>query len=105
MADLIVGGGEKVSIIDEKKSSTLNSKPGTITVNESSRVGSTSRMKMAERLADKLPKADTVLELERQMSAERKKIHVVKYAPKTDEEVLDVLISKHSELNTSMRRA
>lgn len=32
------------------------------------------------------------------MSAERKRLHMVKHAPKSDEEVLDVLIKKHSEM-------
>ena len=99
MTDLIAGGGEKVSIDVKDKSLTINS--NTVSVEG----GQNSRAKMAEKIAAKLPKAETLISLERQLSAERRKIHAVKHAPKTDEELLDKLISKHTEANTSLRRA
>ena len=47
-----------------------------------------------------------MIAMERRDMEERKKIHVVKHLPKADEEILDELIKKHSEQNTSsMRRA
>lgn len=38
------------------------------------------------------------------MSAERRKLHMVKHAPKSDEEILDELIKKHSEVTVSNRK-
>ena len=44
-------------------------------------------------------------DLEREMSAERKRLHMVKHAPRSDEEILEILMKKHSEVTTSNRRA
>ena len=101
MTDLIAGGGEKVSL--DAKRLSIDKSPAIS--NSVSLGGKNSREKIAEKLAAKLPKAETLLHLERQLSAERKKIHVVKHAPKTDEELLDKLILKHTEQNTTLRRA
>ena len=48
---------------------------------------------MMERMKEKLRKPSSTQKEERELSEERKKIHLVKHLPKTDEEMLDNLIA------------
>ena len=56
-----------------------------------------------------MPKASKVevgvTALRGETSEERKKITVVKHMPKTDEEILDKLITKHTSQAVPMRKA
>jgi len=111
--DLIRGGGDKVSIAENltgslgKGGDQSSLKQGTI--NDDSRKSSDSRARIAEKLKSKLPKAGTIqiggplAELTEWQI--KQKIHVVKHFPKSDEEILDELIVKHTEQNTSIARA
>ena len=64
-----------------------------------------SRAKLAQRMSNKLPKADTIKMKERELSEERKKIHVVKHLPRTDEEILDAFLVETTAEHKSMRKA
>ena len=64
-----------------------------------------SRARLAQKMSNKLPKADTIKMKERELSEERKRIHVVKHLPKTDEEMLDVLLVETTAEHKSMRKA
>ena len=78
------------------------------TINADSRQSSQetgSRARMAERLAAKLPKASTIQMGAQELSEERKKIHVVKHLPKSDEELLDNLVQKRVKDSVPMRKA
>lgn len=126
--DIIRGGGERVSITENNtvnqvkgdhdqiadsfsmqampKSSQV--KPNTINPDSrQSSIGSNSRARIAERIRTRLPPAGTI-QIGHQILSEdeiKKKIHVVKHHPKSDEEMLDELITKLTERSIPFRKA
>ena len=125
--DLIRGAGEKVSITDGAATNQKKTDQGALkqsnTINDSrlssrgglggAASGSSSRAKIAERLAkaNTIPKANKIevggvaFNRAGETSEEHKKITVVKHLPKSDEEILDKLIAKHTAHAVPMRKA
>ena len=62
---------------------------------------SRSRQMLAKKLADRQP---TVEEL-KERAEEAKRIHIVKHLPRSQEEILDSIVEKHSAIETNKRRA